>query len=277
MLTFVLAGCDAFNPCAFFVLLSLLSLLIHARNRWRILVVGGIFVVFSGAFYFLFMTAWLNVFFLAGNLPWITVLAGVLAVVIAAINIKDYFFFRRGISLSIPEHAKPGLFERMRQLVDSAGIMPMLVGTIALAVAANSYELLCTAGFPMVFTRVLTLNELPTASYYGYLALYNVVYVIPLAFIVVLFTVTLGRRKLSEIEGRILKLLSGVMMLLLGVIIIAAPEWLQSVVTAVAILAAAIGLTAAIVGCDRWIARRRRPKGRPCVAKTRRHPVSVGR
>ena len=276
VLTLVLAGCDAFNPCAFFVLLSLLSLLIHARNRWRILIIGGVFVLFSGLFYFLFMAAWLNVFFLAGNLQWITVLAGVLAVVIAAINIKDYFYFRRGISLSIPEQAKPGLFERMRHLVDSAGMIPMLAGTLALAVAANSYELLCTAGFPMVFTRVLTLNDLPTASYYGYLALYNVIYIVPLAAIVGVFTVTLGRRKLSEMEGRTLKLLSGVMMLLLGLIIMVAPELLQNVVTAIGILVGALTVTAAIVGCDRWMTHRRRPHRATHVARDRRPPVSVG-
>ena len=35
-----------------------------------------------------------------------------------------------------------------------------MIGTVTLALAANSYELLCTAGFPMVYTWVLTLNAL---------------------------------------------------------------------------------------------------------------------
>ena len=58
----VLAGLDAFNPCAFFVLLFLLSLLVHARDRRRMLLIGGVFVFFSGAIYFVFMAVWLNVF-----------------------------------------------------------------------------------------------------------------------------------------------------------------------------------------------------------------------
>jgi len=87
---------------------------------------------------------------------------------------------------------------------------------VVLAIVANSYELLCTAGFPMVYTRILTLRALPVESYYLYLLLYNLVYILPLLAIVTVFTIKLGSRKLSEQEGMVLKLLSGVMMLMLG-------------------------------------------------------------
>ena len=89
--TITVAGLDAFNPCAFFVLLFLLSLLVHAKSRMRMAVIGGVFVLFSGLIYFAFMTAWLNVFLITGTLRWITLVAGAVAVVIALLNIKDYF------------------------------------------------------------------------------------------------------------------------------------------------------------------------------------------
>jgi hypothetical protein len=79
----------------------------------------------------------------------------------------------------------------------------MLAATVFLAVAANFYELLCTAGFPMVYTRILTLGEPSVAMRYFYLALYNLVYVLPLAAIVLVFVRTLGARKLGEREGRL--------------------------------------------------------------------------
>jgi hypothetical protein len=246
VLTMAIAGCDAFNPCAFFVLLSLLGVLVHARSRWRMALVGGTFVLFSGVFYFLFMAAWLNLFLVTNHLPWITIVAGMLAVGAAAINIKDYFWFKRGVSLSIPEGARPGLFERMRRLSGATSLAPMMLGTLVLAATANAYELLCTAGFPMIFTHVLTLRDLPASSYYGYLALYNLIYVIPLATIVAVFTYTLGRRKLQEREGRLLKLLSGVMMLELGAILLIRPTLLSNVLAAVGLLVAAVLITAII-------------------------------
>ena len=114
MFTVVIAGLDAFNPCAFFVLLFLLSLLVHARSRGRMLLIGGTFVMVSGLVYFLFMAAWLSLFLVVGASPIVTAVAGTLALVIGALNVKDWFLFRQGLTLSIPESAKPGLFRRMR-------------------------------------------------------------------------------------------------------------------------------------------------------------------
>ncbi len=251
VLTLVVAGMDAFNPCAFFVLLFLLSLLVHARDRSRMLFIGGTFVLFSGVIYFAFMAAWLNVFLWLGELRIITIVAGLIALSMAMVNIKDYFWFQKGVSLTIPEAAKPGLFKRMRDLTQARRLMPMVVGTVTLAVAANTYELLCTAGFPMVYTRILTLSDLAPKTYYLYLVMYNLVYVTPLAIIVAVFSLTLGSRKLAEREGRILKLLSGLMMLGLGAMLLMAPELLNNLFAAVGILIAAIGVCVVIVQSER--------------------------
>lgn len=237
--TVLIAGLDAFNPCAFFVLLFLLSLLVHARSRARMLAIGGVFVAISGVWYFAFMAAWLNVFMWIGELRVVTAAAGVLALVLGAINVKDFIRPSVGPTLSIPESAKPKLFRRMRALVNSSSMWTMVAGTIVLAAAANSYELLCTAGFPMVYTRILTLHALGPAGYYGYLALYNVVYIIPLAAIVAVFAKTLGSRKLQEHEGRALKLLSGLMMIELGVVLAAAPQLLSDLFVSIGLFAVA--------------------------------------
>lgn len=253
--TVLLGFLDSFNPCAFFVLLFLLSLMVHARSRRQMALVGGTFVFFSGFIYFLFMSAWLNLFLLAGQLPLITMIAGLIALFIALINIKDFFYFHKGLSLSMPEHAKPHLFERMRNLLKGEKLGPVLLGTTVLAIVANSYELLCTAGFPMVFTRVLTLRELPTWQYYGYLLLYNLVYVIPLIIIVTIFTLTLGSHKLSEKEGRMLKLLSGNMMLVLGAVLVTRPQLLQNLHATVALIASAILISGVILLIDKNLRR----------------------
>lgn len=243
LFTLTIAALDAFNPCAFFVLLFLLSLMVNARSRYRMVLIGGVFVFFSGLIYFLFMAAWLELFLLIGTLAWVTLAAGLIALLIGSLNIKDYFFFKQGPSLSIKESVKPALFERMRNLLSTDNLPSMLVGTITLAVAANSYELLCTAGFPMVYTRVLTLQAGTQTTYYLYLLFYNLIYITPLLLIVLLFTVTMGRRKLSEQEGRTLKLLSGIMMVCLGLVLLLKPELLNDLITGIALLATAVIVT----------------------------------
>ncbi len=241
--TVVIASLDAFNPCAFFVLLFLMSLLIRAGSRRRMLLVASVFILFSALWYFLFMSAWLNVFMWIGELRAITAIAGVVAVVMGGLNIKDFVRPHVGPTMSIPESAKPGLFQRMRKLVQSTRLASAIAGTVVLAAAANTYELLCTAGFPMVYTRILTMHRLDAVQYYLYLARYNAVYALPLIAIVAVFAKTLASRKLQEREGRALKLLSGIMMAGLGVVLLVAPALLTSPFAAAALLVGAIGVT----------------------------------
>jgi len=110
---------------------------------------------------------------------------------------------------------------------------PMLVSTVLLAIVANSYELLCTAGFPMVYTRSLTLADLESWQYYAWLAAYNVIYVLPLLAIVAVFVKTMGARKLTEAEGRLLKLISGFMMLGFGLLLLVAPNMLTNALASI--------------------------------------------
>lgn len=247
LFTLVVAGLDSFNPCAFFVLLTLLSLLVHAHSRKRMLLIGGVFVSVSGILYFFFMAAWMNLFFVVGHLSVVTWVAGMTALIIALINIKDYFLFNKGISLKIPEKSKPKLFERMRGLMRAESLPSALAGTLILAVAANSYELLCTAGFPMVYTRFLTMHSLSKTGYYAYLVLYNLVYVIPLAIIVTFFVITMGSRKLTEWHGRVMKLVSGMMMSGLAVVLLLKPELLQNVKASLLLFLGVVIISAFIV------------------------------
>jgi hypothetical protein len=96
---------------------------------------------------------------------------------VGAVNVKDFFRFEKGLTLSIPESKKPDIFRRTRAILAADNLPAMLAATVVLAIAANFYELLCTAGFPMVYTRLLTLADLSPAGRYAYLAAYNLIYV----------------------------------------------------------------------------------------------------
>jgi glutaredoxin len=243
LFTLVIALLDSVNPCAFFVLTFLLSLLTHLASAKKILVVGGTFVFFSAAIYFVFMAAWFNLFYLTRTLRIVTVAAGAVAVCMSLLNIKDFLFFKSGVSLSIPDGKRNALIARMRTITLSGRTPAMAGGAALLAIGANFYEMLCTAGFPMVYTKMLTLRKMGLAAYYLYLLMYNVIYIVPLAAIVVVFAVTLGSRKMTEWQGRVLKLSSGLMMISLGVVLIVDPSVLNSVTYSVLIVGGAVALS----------------------------------
>lgn len=250
-ITLAIAGIDAFNPCAFFVLMFLLSMMLHSGSRERMLLVGGVFVFFSGLMYFLFMSAWLNLFQVIGQLDGITLGAALVAILIGLVNVKDFFWFKRGVSLTISDRARPGLYQRARKLLQKGSAGSLLLSAMGLAAFANLYEFLCTTGFPLVYTRILTLNDLSTAEYYLYLALYNVIYVIPLLIIVILFALSLGGHKLQQDEGRNLKLISGAMMLMLGCVLLFDPNLLHHLFVTLALMALAVLLSMLLILRDR--------------------------
>jgi hypothetical protein len=226
LFTIAIGLLDGFNPCAMWVLLFLLSLLVNLHDRAKMVLIAGTFVLVSGLVYFAFMAAWLNIFLIIGFSRTVQVMLGGIALTVGALNTKDFFAFGRGPSLNIPETAKPGLYARARGILQAENLTGALLGIIILAVMVNMVELLCTAGFPALYTQILTLKELPWWEYYGYLGLYNLAYVFDDALMVTIAVVTLGHRKLQEREGRWLKLISGLVMLGLGALLLVKPDWL---------------------------------------------------
>lgn len=212
----VLGLLDGFNPCAMWVLLFLLALLVNLRDRRRMLAVAGTFVLVSGAVYFVFLAAWLNVFLVLGAAAWVQRGLGVLAIAAGALHAKDALAPGRGPSLAIPAAAKPGLYARARRILYAEALGGALVAAATLAVAVNAVELLCSAGLPAVFTRVITLRALPAWQYYGLLVVYDLAYVLDDLIVVGLAVATLSRRKLSPRGGQLLQALSGLLLIGLG-------------------------------------------------------------
>ncbi len=227
LFTILIGLVDGFNPCAMWVLLFLLSVLVNLRDRWKILAVAGTFVVISGVAYFAFMAAWLNVLLLVGFLRPVQIALSILAIVVGLIHVKDFFAFKQGISLSIPESAKPGIYSRVRRIVLAEHLMAAISGAMVLAVLVNIIELLCTAGLPALYSQVLSLQNYPPWKNYAYLGLYILAYMFDDSLMVGVVVVTLGRKKLQETEGRWLKLISGLVILLLGIVLLLRPEWLE--------------------------------------------------
>lgn len=217
LFTIVIGLLDGFNPCSMWVLVLMLSMLAALGDRRRMLALAGTFVVIQGIAYFGFMAAWLNLFLLVGWSRLSEIAIGLLAVIAGAINLKDFVAFGRGISLSIPVAAKPGIYARLRAILRTGPLWPAVAGAAALAVLVQVVELLCTSGFPALYTRILTLQGLDPASYYAYLLLYNLMYVLDDIVVLGIGVATLSQRRLQEKEGRFLKLVAGLVMVGLGI------------------------------------------------------------
>jgi cytochrome c biogenesis protein CcdA len=225
--TIIIALIDGFNPCNLFVLTMLISLLLsESHSRKKILAVGFTFIGVVYIFYFLFMAAWLNIFKYIGFIDPLRIGIAILAIIAGLINIKELFFYRKGVTLMIQDKHVGPIKKRMKKLAElmKKGSMPALIGGAAiLAVFASLVELPCTAGFPIIFTGILSGQGLSGASYYGYLLLYNLIYVLPLITIITVLGFTFQGKTIKKDTMGIIKFIGGAIMLLLGIILLVSP------------------------------------------------------
>ncbi len=222
LFTITMGLLDGFNPCSLWVLLLVISLLAPMNNRPRMLAIAGTFVAVEGIAYFVFMAAWLNLFLLIGLSRISEIAIALIALIAGMINLKDFWRFGWGVSLSIPDAAKPAIYTRIRNILQAKNMTAAIIGAIILAVLVQIVEFMCTSGFPALYTRILTLKQLDNVSYYSYLLLYNLAYMLDDLIVLSVGVITLSQHRLQEKEGRWLKLISGLTMVGLGIYLLVA-------------------------------------------------------
>jgi len=227
--TFFIALVDGFNPCNMFVLTCLMALLISTSDsRLRLYVVGLSFVFMVFIIYFLFMAAWLNVFNTISFIAPLRIAIALLALIAGFINCKELLFFKKGISLTISDQHRGPLMKKvyaMKEIIQKGSFPILVLSSLALAALASLVELPCTAGFPIIYTGILSGKVLENSfSYYGYLLFYNGVYVLPLVVIISIFILAFKGQPISQRQMEILKFIGGLIMILLGIILLVNPQ-----------------------------------------------------
>jgi len=265
--TVLIAAVDGINPCSLWVLSILLALTLRTGSRRTTAVTGLVFIFVTGLVYALFIGGLFTVFAVLRFAPAVRTLVAILAAAFAVINIKDFFWFKRGVSLSIPETSKPGIYDRMRRVLASAQSLPALVAsTVILAAGVSFVELACTAGFPVLWTNIVADRDVSPVAFGALLGLYMLIYQLDELVIFGVAVATMRATKLQERQGRTLKLLSGMLMLSLAIVMIIAPSLLNDVGTSILVFAAAAGATGLILLLDRVI---RSPRRATPAAKDR--------
>jgi thiol-disulfide isomerase/thioredoxin len=227
VLTVVLGGLDGFNPCAMWVLVFLISLLLGMKDRKRMWILGGAFILSSAFVYFLFMVAWLNLFLFIGMIFWVRIAIAIVALASGGYYLYDYFSNPEGTCKVSDAKGAQKIFERLRNAVGKKSFVLALVGVIVLAAAVNLVELVCSAGLPAVFTQVLTLSDLPTWKYYLYVFFYITIFMLDDMIVFSIAMLTLNSVGISGKYSKISRILGGILMLILGLLLAFKPGWLM--------------------------------------------------
>jgi glutaredoxin len=226
MLTIVLGAVDGFNPCAMWVLVFLIGLLVGLKDRVRMWSYGAAFLLTSGAVYFVFMAAWLNLFLFLGSLAWIRAAVGVFALGAGAYYLREFARNPDAVCPVTTPGERQRVMDRLRSAVSERSFVMAILGIMVLAVAVNMIELLCSAGIPAVYTQVLALSELTPFGFYAHLALYIAVFMLDDVVIFVAAMLTLQVTGLAVSYSRWSHLIGGGVLLGVGLLLLFRPEWL---------------------------------------------------
>jgi cytochrome c biogenesis protein CcdA len=218
---------DGFNPCAMWVLIFLITMLLHEQNRKRMWILGVTFLLASAAVYFLFMVAWLNVALSVVAIGWIRILIGLIAFGFGTMNVVKFVKESRakdvGCEVTTPTRRQK-IMEKVREIVTKKSLLPAMIGIIVLAASVNLIELACSAGLPLLFTQILAYNELAYGTYIFYILLYILFFLMD---DLIVFTIAMVTLKLTGVTNRYQKwshLIGGAIMVAIGFLLVFFPN-----------------------------------------------------
>jgi glutaredoxin/cytochrome c biogenesis protein CcdA len=218
IVTLLISFVDGFNPCSLWVLLFLLGIVINTRSRKKIFLVGLTFLIVTASAYGAFMLGLLKVFSYIMYLTWIRVIVVLIAITFALVNIKDYFWYKKGISFTISDKYKPTFFKKIRSVMDPNRSTFSIIGATALmALGITLVELPCTAGFPVIWINIIHSQMVDMSTYILLFLLYIFIYLIIEIIIFLSVVLTLKSSRFQEKHGRMLKLIGGIIMIGLAI------------------------------------------------------------
>ena len=226
-LSVILGLVDGFNPCALWVLIFLITMLLEEKSKKKIWLVVGSFVFASAASYFLFMTAWLNFFLLVGYIRILVWLIGLFAIAMGVLQLKEYFLTKGDLTCKVTdEESKEKTMNKIQGIISQPITIGVIIAVIGLAFTVNAIEFVCSAAIPAVFTQILALSRISAFYHYMYILVYVFFYMLDHIIIFSMAALVLSTG-ISQKYAKICKLLGGLIMLVLGFIMVFAPHLLR--------------------------------------------------
>jgi len=232
---------DGFNPCSLWVLSMLLALTLHTGSRRKVLIIGLIFLTVTAAIYGLFIAGLFTMFTVLSFTGWIQALVALVALFFGLVNFKDYFWYKEGLSFTIDDSKKPGIARRIRALMDpDLSFWSLAGGTVVLSAGVSLVEFSCTAGFPVLWTNLLTSQNAGAVTFVLLLLLYLLIYQLDELAIFGAAVYSLRASRIEEKQGRLLKLAGGMLMLTLAAVMLIRPSLMNDLGSSLIIFGAAL-------------------------------------
>ena len=219
---------DGFNPCAMWILLFLISVLIGMKDRKRMWILGLSFLITSALVYMVIMLSWISIAVKMTSVIWIRNIIAIIALIGGIINLRSFYKERKESGCQVVDEKKrKKIFTKIKKFTHEKNFILALVGVIGLAISVNLVELACSAGLPIVFSELLVLNKTSEFMKFMYTLVYIFFFLIDdlVVFFIAMFTMKVTG--ISTKYNKFSHLLGGIIMILIGILLLLRPEWLM--------------------------------------------------
>lgn len=223
----ILGILDGFNPCAMWILLFLISMLLGMENKKRMWTLGIAFLVTSAFVYMAFMMVWLKFISFMGAVSWIKMLIAAVALIGGYVNLRSYMRYDETGCEVVDEKKRKKILSRVKKFTGEKNFWLALIGVIALAASVNIVELSCSAGLPTIFIAILDANNVTGTTAFMYVLLYILFFMIDDLIVFIIAMKSLKLTGLSGKYGKFSHLIGGIIMIIIGILILFKPEWLM--------------------------------------------------
>lgn len=226
--TVIIGLVDGFNPCAMWILIFLISMLLGMKNKKRMWALGITFLVSSAAVYFLFLVSWLKLAIFLDKVSYIRLGIAMVAVIFGCVSILRFVNRKEDDGCEVVDTKnRKRIINAIKKIVKEKSFILALLGIILLAASVNVVELLCSLGLPVMFTQILAVNEVSNTMQIVYSLVYILFFLIDDIIIFVIAMKTLEIKVISNKYGKYSHLIGGLIMLIIGLLLIFKPEWIM--------------------------------------------------
>lgn len=228
VIAIVVGFTDGFNPCAMWVLIFLITMLLNIKDKKKMWILGLTFICTSGFIYFLFMMAWLQITDYMNQVSLLRNLIAIFAIVFGGYNLYNYFKSRKSDGCTvIKKEKRKFVMDNIRKIIENKSFILTIIGIIIIACIVNLVELLCSMGLPVMFTEILSLNNLNYNKYTFYISLYILFFMLDDILIFTISMITLKQTAISTKYNKYSHLIGGIIMIIIGLLMFFKPEWLS--------------------------------------------------
>lgn len=224
---FILGLIDGFNPCAMWVLLFLISMLIGMKDKKRMWTIGLTFLGSSALVYMLIMMSWLNIVVDISASILMRNIVAIIAIGGGIVNLYSFFKHKDGGCSVVDEKKRKSVFARIKKFTSEKSLFLALIGAVALAFSVNIIELACSAGLPLVYTQLLAINNITGIGAFFYVLIYIICFLLDDLIVFFLAMKTMEVTGISTKYGKYSHLIGGILMIVISILLIFRPEWLM--------------------------------------------------